>query len=154
MKRISILVGVFAIAVGASAQRIPAQYPSALSPVTDAELNCSRSATMPASPASSRGGGAFFVEDFSNGLAGSNGVGPMSTEDSGGNTIWMMANANSPGGEFSTNIAALASPTAANGWVVFDCDLFNTPVSNGVEDVSGSLSTPALDCSGLGSVIV
>ncbi|MFO0387223.1 MAG: hypothetical protein ACK505_10615 [Flavobacteriales bacterium] len=154
MKRISILVGVFAIAVGASAQRIPAQYPSALSPVTDAELNCSRSATMPASPASSRGGGAFFVEDFSNGLAGSNGVGPMSTEDSGGNTIWMMANANSPGGEFSTNIAALASPTAANGWVVFDCDLFNTPVSNGVENVSGSLSTPELDCSGLGSVIV
>ncbi|MFN8699786.1 MAG: T9SS type A sorting domain-containing protein [Flavobacteriales bacterium] len=153
MKRISILVGTFAIALGTSAQRIPATYPSALSPVTDVELGGSRSATVDVAPASERGS-VFFMEDFSNGLAGSNGFGPMTTEDSGGNTIWMMANSNSPGGEFSSTIAALGSPTAANGWVIFDCDLFNTPISDGVEDVTGSLSTPGLDCSELSSVIV
>lgn len=84
----------------------------------------------------------------------STGFGDMTHEDSGTTPIWMIANANSPGGEFSTTIPALASPTAANGWAIFDCDLYNTPISNGVEDVSGSLSTPSIDCSALTSVIV
>lgn len=89
-----------------------------------------------------------YSNDFSNGF------GDMTFEDSGNNTIWMAATANSPAGEFSTSISALASPTAANGWIIFDCDLYNTPVSNGVEDVSGSVSTPAIDCSAMSSVIV
>jgi hypothetical protein len=89
-----------------------------------------------------------YSQDFSAGF------GDMTTEDSGTTPIWMIANANSPGGEFSTTIPALASPTAANGWAIFDCDLYNTPISNGVEDVSGSMSTPSIDCSALTSVIV
>lgn len=95
-----------------------------------------------------------YSQDFSSGF------GDMTTEDSGTTPtgiptpIWMIANANSPGGEFSTTIPALASPTAANGWAIFDCDLYNTPISNGVEDVSGSMSTPSIDCSALSSVVV
>ncbi len=49
----------------------------------------------------------------------------------------MVADANSPAGEFSNTIAGLNSNTAVNGWVVFDCDLFNTPIADGVSDVEG-----------------
>lgn len=49
-----------------------------------------------------------------------------------------LRDANSPAGEFSSNLNAMASPSAANGWVIFDGDLFNTPISDGVEDVTGS----------------
>jgi hypothetical protein len=37
-----------------------------------------------------------------------------------------------PAGEFSTNIGTLNSTTADNGWMVFDCDYFNTPIADGV----------------------
>ncbi|MFN0032431.1 MAG: T9SS type A sorting domain-containing protein [Flavobacteriales bacterium] len=99
------------------------------------------------------GGSTFWCEDFSNGLAGSNGVGAMTIQDSGTDPIWMMADANSPAGQFSSNLAAMASPTAANGWVVFDCDLYNDDLAN-VETVSGTLTTPSLDMTSLSSVIV
>ena len=31
-----------------------------------------------------------------------------------------------PGGEYSTNIGVLESTTADNGWMIFDCDYYNT----------------------------
>lgn len=97
----------------------------------------------------------FFTEDFANGIAGNNEIdGAWTMEDTGGNTIWMEADANSPAGEFSTNIGALASTTADNGWMIFDADAFNTPVADGVEDVEGYLTSPMMDMSALESVTV
>ena len=100
-------------------------------------------------------GAEFFYEDFSNGLDGATSFGAWTTEDTGTSSIWMMADANSPGGEFSNAATqALASESAENGWVIFDCDLYNTPISAGVEDVTGFLYTPVMDMTDLGSVIV
>lgn len=119
-------------------------------------------------------GDAFFYEDFSNGFDGNNGWGAWTAEDSGGNQIWMSVDTNGegtyfdgtpatdedgnavipPAGEFSTNIGSLESTTADNGWVIFDCDYYNTPIADGVEDVEGSLTSPVMDLSGLNSVIV
>lgn len=102
-----------------------------------------------------RGGGSvIFYEDFDNGFAGNNGYGEWTVEDTGGGNIWMEATSNSPAGEFSTNIAALASETASNGWVIFDCDLFNTPIASGVDDVEGWITSPSIDMSDMESVIV
>lgn len=102
-----------------------------------------------------RGGAVvLFSEDFSNGLAGNNPFGPMVTEDSGTSPIWKMANATAPNGQFAGNIAALASPTSTNGWVIFDADEYNNPVSDGVEDVNGTLTTPTLDFTDASTVIV
>lgn len=97
----------------------------------------------------------FFTEDFANGLDGNNEIdGAWTVEDTGGGSIFMMADASSPAGEFSTNIGALESTTAANGWVIFDADAYNTPVDDGVEDVEGFLTSPMMDMSALESVIV
>ena len=96
----------------------------------------------------------FFYEDFSNGLNGATAYGAWTTEDTGTSDIWMMADENSPGGEFSNAAQALASESAENGWVIFDCDLYNTPISAGWEDVTGFLYSPVMDMTNLGSVIV
>lgn len=157
MKKISILFSALALVFTANAQRIANVTGNvAKTPVmaSNAELDNSRIMTERLS--GNRGGGTIlFTEDFANGLAGNNGgVGAWTIEDSGATPIWMVANANSPGGEFSTNIAALASTTAANGWMIFDCDLYNTPISDGVEDVTGSLTSPVMDFTGVTSVIV
>lgn len=120
-----------------------------------------------------RGGGdstiVFFHEDFANGLAGNNGFGPLSVEDtSPENTIWQYVDASGdgyyqdatasgvqpPAGEFSGNIGALNSMSADNGWMIFDCDYYNTPIATGVEDTEGFLSLPTLDMSELGSVVI
>lgn len=158
MKKISILFSALALVFTANAQRIAnVTGDVAKTPVmaSSAELNNSRTMTERQNSGNRGGGTILFTEDFANGLAGNNGgVGAWTIEDSGATPIWMVANANSPGGEFSTNIAALASTTAANGWMIFDCDLYNTPISDGVEDVTGSLTSPVMDFTGVNSVIV
>ncbi|NNC84011.1 MAG: T9SS type A sorting domain-containing protein [Flavobacteriales bacterium] len=98
-------------------------------------------------------GVAFYTETFSNGFDGENGA--ITVEDSGGDTpIWMMATSASPAGEFSGNQLALTSTTASNGWAIFDCDLWNTPISDGFEDVQGFMTLPELDCSARNTVLV
>jgi hypothetical protein len=105
--------------------------------------------------ATQRGGDEFFCEDFANGFDGNNPFGAWTFEDTGGNSIWMMADGASPAGDFSTGIAALASPSAANGWVIFDCDLYNSPFDpDTYEDVTGYLYSPEMDMSEMNSVIV
>lgn len=99
-------------------------------------------------------GGEFFCEDFSNGLDGTTSYGAWTTEDTGTEPIWMMATAASPGGEFSNTDQALQSTSADNGWVIFDCDLYNTPISAGFEDVTGFLTSPVIDMSNLNTVVV
>lgn len=97
----------------------------------------------------------LFTEDFANGFAGNNGgLGAWTVQDTGGNTIWKMADSDSPAGEYSTTIAALGSATSANGWAIFDCDLYNTPLNPNYMDVQGSLISPVMDLSSAASVII
>lgn len=158
MKKFYLLVTAMLFVAALNAQRLESQYDfnSSVTPVTEAEARQAREAGWQL--LEERGtidrGDVFFYEDFSNGLDGSTAFGAWTIEDSGGGNIWMVADDNSPAGEFSTNIGALASTTADNGWMIFDADLYNTPVADGVEDVEGSLTSPVMDMSGLNSVIV
>jgi len=43
---------------------------------------------------------------------------------------WIWSNT-APGGQYSTNISALASTTASNGYMSLPCDLYNTPFPTG-----------------------
>ena len=98
-----------------------------------------------------------YTEDFSNGLDGQGSNGLWTIEDMGGNSIWMMADANSPGGFYSTNAAPLASTTAANGWVIFGADLYQggeISATNAAEEVSGYLISSPIDFSACPSVIL
>jgi len=158
MKKISIFFSTLLLASGAYAQSkatLGTEHESATREASAFEINESRSmGEQNLSKPKMQRGTEFFCEDFSNGFDGNNPIGEWTFEDSGGNSIWMVADANSPAGEFSTNIAALTSPSVANGWVVFDCDLYNTPISDGVEDVTGFLYAPEMDMSGMSSVVV
>jgi hypothetical protein len=98
-----------------------------------------------------------FNEDFSNGFAGQGTNGAWVFEDTGGNSIWMMADENSPAGAYSANAQPLASTTADNGWVIFDADLYqggDITATNPAEDVSGYLVSPPIDFSACPSVIL
>ncbi|MCC6599754.1 MAG: T9SS type A sorting domain-containing protein [Crocinitomicaceae bacterium] len=153
MKRVSVFLCTLILGFGVKAQVLnsPAnEIPAAPRRVSSADL--AAPTNHPAAQAQVRTG--FFSEDFANGFSGNNDFGAWTYEDSGNNTIWMMANANSPAGQYSAPSQAPNSPTKANGWVIFDADFYNTPASSGVEDVHGWLQAPALDCSALSSVIV
>ncbi|MFM7726190.1 MAG: hypothetical protein ACKO7B_05790, partial [Flavobacteriales bacterium] len=98
-----------------------------------------------------------FNEDFSNGFAGQGANGAWTFEDTGGNSIWMMADANSPAGAYSDPGQALNSTTADNGWVIFDADFYQggeITTTNPAEDVSGYLISPPVDFSASSSVIL
>jgi hypothetical protein len=98
-----------------------------------------------------------YNEDFSNGFAGQGANGAWTFEDTGGNSIWMMADANSPAGFYSDPAGALASTTADNGWVIFDADLYQggeISATNPAEDVSGYLISSPIDFSACPSVIL
>lgn len=98
-----------------------------------------------------------FNEDFSNGFGGQGANGAWTFEDTGGNSIWMMANENSPAGAYSTVAQALNSTTADNGWVIFDADFYQggeITDTNPAEDVSGYLISPPVDFSACPSVIL
>ena len=66
----------------------------------------------------------------------------VTSEDTGEGLIWQAVDVagngyyvdgsacvQPPAGEFSTNIGSINSTTADNGWMVFDCDYFNTSIS-------------------------
>ncbi len=98
-----------------------------------------------------RGGTAFWSEDFSNGLAGTNGA----WTQGGADQIWKAMNSPSPSnGEWSDNTPDFASTTVANGYVNFDGDSVNLPVSPNYIDKSGWLMSPVIDCSNQSSVLV
>ncbi|MFT6726729.1 MAG: hypothetical protein ACJAV7_001179 [Flavobacteriales bacterium] len=102
-----------------------------------------------------RGGDVFFCEDFSNGFDGNNPYGAWTIEDSGDNTIWMMADNQSPGGLYAGGTVGLASPSAANGWVIFDADLYNSQFGAGAYvDVTGYLTSPVINMESLETVLV
>jgi hypothetical protein len=102
-------------------------------------------------------GASFFSEDFANGVAGNNGVGAWTIDDSGNDGIWMLATATSPGGFYSDPTEGLVSTSEANGWMIFDADLFQggeITATNPAEDVTGYLTSPVLDLSAQTSVIL
>jgi hypothetical protein len=110
----------------------------------------------------------LFYEDFANGFDGNNGIGSWTAEDTGGGQIWQYVDltgngyyadgsasgAQPPAGEFSTNIGSLNSTTAANGWMIFDNDFYNTPIADGVENTEGWITSPSIDFSASGSVTI
>ncbi|MGB1671241.1 MAG: hypothetical protein ACPHCT_07190, partial [Flavobacteriales bacterium] len=173
MKHILTLAACILVAFQVSAQ-LATELPRK---ATEQELETSRllglEEIMRAEAKGLRGGGdstiIFFHEDFANGFAGNNGYGALTVEDTSPNgTIWQYVDASGdgyyqdatasgvqpPAGEFSTNIGALNSETADNGWMVFDCDYYNTPISSGVEDTEGYLNLPTLDMTELESVVI
>jgi len=154
MKKLYTFIGALAILCSAQAQRVSKvhDFKSNLREASAHELNSSRE--LGENQVYLERGGDFFLEEFSNGIDGDTPFGAWTMEDSGGNTIWMVADANSPAGEFSTNIGALNSTSAANGWMIFDCDGYNTPISAGVEDVTGFLTSPVIDMSALETVLI
>lgn len=158
MRKLYTLALAIALAVSVNAQRIDDQYDfnSIMHSASVEEVEASlRMGAELLEKFQTRGdGNTVFYEDFANGFAGNNGYGEWTVEDSGGGSIWMVADADSPAGEFSTNQAALASETASNGWVIFDADLYNTPIADGVEDTEGWITSPSIDMSELNSVIV
>ncbi|MDC0600483.1 T9SS type A sorting domain-containing protein [Flavobacteriales bacterium] len=159
------------LALQVSAQQVAHTPRTATSHEVEASRLLGMQEVSRAEASSLRGGGStvVFFEDFANGFAGNNGVGPITVEDtSPETTIWQYVQAEGdgiyqdgtasgvqpPAGEFSTNIGGLNSESAANGWMIFDCDYYNTPVASGVEDVGGFLNLPTLDLSGLESVVI
>ena len=109
-----------------------------------------------------------FQETFSSGFSGDNGIGPWSAADNQDGSLWVWVTPDGmgefqngiatgvshPAGEFSTTAGTLLSSTAENGWMIFDADYFNTPISSGYSDVEGTLTSPMIDLSGVGSVLV
>jgi hypothetical protein len=148
MKRIFTFLGAFALISISQAQEV-------VRPATEAEVFFANQGPRRTSERSNRGS-EFFCEDFSNGLAGSTAYGAWTPGGLNAN-VWAMATADSPAGAYSSNLAAMASPTASNGWVIFDCDLAQGGVittNNPVENMSGWLTTPELDMTELENVKV
>jgi hypothetical protein len=171
MKHLTIALCGVLVAGSINAQRLHdrqdfAQAPQALSAT---ETITVRQATTSSMEIATRGGGTvLFQEDFSNGFDGNNTFGAWTAEDTGGGTIWQHVGANGygtfadgtdsgvqpPAGEFSATAASLASTSGANGWMVFDCDYYNTPIASGVENTEGWLVSPVLDFTNNTSVVV
>jgi hypothetical protein len=167
-----LLAALLGLATALQAQRLTDQHSFAQSPseLSDAEVQMMRNNAHQSSlEVAQRGGGTIlFYEDFANGFEGNNGVGAWSVEDTGNGLIWQHVDASGngayadgttsgvqpPAGEYSTNIGGLNSTTSNNGWMVFDNDYFNTPLSEGYENTEGWITTPSLDMSETGSVVV
>jgi len=110
----------------------------------------------------------LFLEDFSNGFDGVNGNGAWTTSDNANDSLWIWVSPDNtgfyqngdstgvshPGGEYSTNIGSLESGTPDNGWMIFDNDFYNTPISEGYRDTNGSLTSPMINFTNDGSVIL
>jgi hypothetical protein len=96
-----------------------------------------------------------FSDDFANGLDGNN---ELSLPWTTGGTIgdeWQLSTSG-PSGNYSSNTGPLESATSANGFMLLDCDEYNSTPTGGTTaiDVSGWITTPELDLSALGSVLV
>ena len=174
MKHLTIACCALAAVMTTQAQRLVEQHNFAAMPAPLSATEIVQEERDPATPSSmelaTRGGGVvLFSEDFANGFEGNNGgIGAWSAEDTGGGTIWQWVDVGGagyyadgtasgvqpPAGEFSTNINPLASSTGDNGWMIFDCDHWNTPISEGYENTEGWITSPVLDFSANGSVVV
>ena len=166
-----LLVAFLGLSLASQAQRITDVYTFAQTPqdFSAAEAEAMRGTGESALEVAQRGGGTIlFYEDFANGFEGNNGIGAWTSEDTGEGLIWQAVDAagngyyadgsasgvQPPAGEYSTNIGSINSTTADNGWMVFDCDYFNTPISEGYENTEGWITSPSLDFTDVGSVVI
>lgn len=152
MKRFYAIAGALALATSSFAQE------AVMKPTAD-EIEFSRQVGIQSlTTHNQRGnrGSEFFCEDFSNGLDGSTLAGAWTVGGSNGD-VWAMATADSPAGAYSNQLPAMDSPTADNGWVIFDCDFAQggpITAANPVVNMSGWLISPELDMSDLENVKV
>lgn len=104
-----------------------------------------------ASPASVvRGGGTiYWDEDFANGLSSTNGL----WTQEGADTIWKHS-LFTTSGEWSTGTPEFQGPTEANGFMLFDADSVNFPISPNYLDRSGSIVSPYIDLTGASEVLL
>ena len=113
----------------------------------------------------------LFYESFSNGFYGSNGLGAWTVNDNQDGRLWVWVAPDGqgfypggeatgsahPGGAYSTNTGPLESTSAGDGWMIFDNDHWHGGVineNNPAFDTEGSLTSPWIDFSNDGSVIV
>lgn len=159
MKRLCSIAAVAMIAVGVNAQQVgKAQLPSYDQPMRDRTVQ--RPAQhLPVYQASQRD--QLFSEDFANGLAGNNNVGPWTVIGDANGNVWRTT-MTGPMGAFSNPVSErITSPSAANGFAIFDIDSVNTdysvtPAVGMTTRVTptGSLVSPLLDLSGPAGVEV
>ena len=148
MKKIFTILGAFALTMTSFAQET-------VKPATEQEVFFANQGPRRTVDRSNRGN-EFFCEDFSNGLDGSTAFGAW-TPGGPNASVWGMATADSPAGFYSSNLATMDSPSADNGWVIFDCDLAQggaITANNPVENMTGWLTTPELNMSDLENVKV
>jgi hypothetical protein len=110
---------------------------------------------LPATDGDQRSGGDIvWSEDFANGLAGNNGVGPWTTSGPNGD-IWKRK-ITGPLGAYTPVTERIQSTTVANGYMLFNADsansswVGNTPTALPVASFTnweGSLESPVLDLS-------
>ncbi|MDX2359416.1 MAG: T9SS type A sorting domain-containing protein [Crocinitomicaceae bacterium] len=91
----------------------------------------------------------LWNEDFANGLNSTNGM----WTQGGADQIWKHSMYPSSG-EWSTGTNAMASTTAANGYMLFDADSVNFPISPNYLPLTGELISPVIDLSGAPSVMM
>ena len=140
-------------------------------PATEQEASLAKQMGLEAKNQARGGGAILFQETFSNGFDGSNGNGAWTVNDNQDGTLWIWVTPDGqglypgevptgsahPGGAYSTNIGALESTTAADGWMIFDNDYWHGgPINanNPAFDTEGSLTSPWMDFTNDGSVIV
>jgi hypothetical protein len=170
MKHLTLTLVAICIFAMASGQRLETlhSFEHNITAATQVEANNALQAGIEARSSQRGGGNILFSEDFSNGLDGVNGNGEWTTTDNAADSLWVWVapgnigyyangdptGVDHPGGEFSTNIGPLESGTPENGWMIFDCDYYNTPIAEGYQDTDGSLTSPMIDFSTDGSVIL
>lgn len=80
--------------------------------------------SRPAGSGARAAGDVVFSEDFANGLAGNNGVGPWTIN--GADSQWWVYTTTGPNGAYSVPAEKIQSETDANGWMIFQADSGNT----------------------------
>jgi len=137
---------------GLSAQRLGAVLPQAF--VKPGTLQAATPMHLQPYPSThQRDGDVAFSEDFANGFAGNNGgVGPWTVSGANG-TIWRYTHTG-PNGAYSDPSEIIASPTVANGFMIFNSDSANTNFSvtppafaASPAYFTGSLISPVIDLS-------
>lgn len=155
MKRLCSIATVAMIAAGAYAQQAGnRQLPSLIQPRSE---NVLQRATHPMAQQSGEQREVLFSEDFANGLSGNNGIGQWTVSGQNGD-IWKRSTA-VPTGAYNNNTALISSPTASNGFMLFNSDSVNTnyavtpPVALANRtNVGGSLVSPIIDLSAADAV--
>lgn len=155
MKRLCSIAIIALIAAGAHAQQAGNRQLPSLN-----QLQPENGLQRPTHPTAQQSGeqrDLLFSEDFANGLAGNNGMGQWTVSGQNGD-IWKRSTA-IPTGAYNGNTLALESPTASNGFMVFNSDSINSdyavdpPVALTTRtNVGGSLVSPIIDLSAAAAV--